>query len=202
MVADVAAKKRYEANKATADEIARKTGMPFSRFRTGFVPYQGRPGAGDRVRVRRPGDWRYHRRRCHVGDRGFRWRDLADPLEGINYGRCKAKVLRGEQGEIIIHSFAHGGAVYRLFHSEASLSKLVAGLPKRNPFLSVFADAMQDLMAGEQAYERLRQMAIDHTGGKAKPVNKALENAKAARSKAKAAKAARRAMALAMTIGS
>ena len=61
---------------------------------------------------------------------------------------------------------------------------------RASSFLAVFADAMQDLMAGEQAYERLRQMAIDHTGGKAKPVNKALENAKAARSKARVAKAA------------
>ena len=110
-------------------------------------------------------------------------------------------MLRGEQGEIIIHSFAHGGAVYRLFHSEASLSKLVAGLPSEL-FLAVFADAMQDLMAGEQAYERLRQMAIDHTGGKAKPVNKALEKREKQHARRQGRRRQpRRAMMLAATVG-
>jgi hypothetical protein len=39
---------------------------------------------------------------------------LADPIEGIEYGRGKAKVMR--QGEsIVIHSFAHGlGTIYKL----------------------------------------------------------------------------------------
>ena len=33
---------------------------------------------------------------------------LADPLEGIGYGRCKAMVMRGDDGTLFIHSFAHG----------------------------------------------------------------------------------------------
>jgi hypothetical protein len=32
---------------------------------------------------------------------------LADPMEGADYGRCKAKVMRGDDG-LFIHSFAHG----------------------------------------------------------------------------------------------
>ena len=39
---------------------------------------------------------------------------LADPLEGITYGRVKAKVMRQSDGTILIHSFAHGGINYRL----------------------------------------------------------------------------------------
>jgi hypothetical protein len=39
---------------------------------------------------------------------------LADPLEGIDYGRCKAKVLRRRDGSLLIHSFAHGGIKYQL----------------------------------------------------------------------------------------
>ena len=35
---------------------------------------------------------------------------LADPLEGVDYGRCKAKVMRAADGALVIHSFAHGGA--------------------------------------------------------------------------------------------
>jgi hypothetical protein len=33
---------------------------------------------------------------------------LADPLEGIEYGVCKAKILRRADGSLWIHSFAHG----------------------------------------------------------------------------------------------
>jgi hypothetical protein len=37
---------------------------------------------------------------------------LADPMEGVDYGRCKAMVMRGDDGDLFIHSFAHGGSVY------------------------------------------------------------------------------------------
>jgi hypothetical protein len=37
---------------------------------------------------------------------------LADPLEGIEYGRCKAKIMRRADGSLWIHSFAHGRTVY------------------------------------------------------------------------------------------
>src|SRR4029077_4027777 len=39
---------------------------------------------------------------------------LADPLEGVSYGRGKAKVLKRHDGTLMIHSFAHGGIKYRL----------------------------------------------------------------------------------------
>ena len=39
---------------------------------------------------------------------------LADPLEGIEYGRGKAKIMRREDGAILIHSFAHGRTIYEL----------------------------------------------------------------------------------------
>jgi hypothetical protein len=39
---------------------------------------------------------------------------LADPLEGVEYGRCKAKVLRRSDGSVFINSFAHGGTIYEL----------------------------------------------------------------------------------------
>ena len=45
---------------------------------------------------------------------------LADPLEGIDYGRCKAKVMRASDGTLVIHTFAHGGGLYRLRHDARS----------------------------------------------------------------------------------
>src|SRR5262249_37882042 len=51
---------------------------------------------------------------------------LADPLEGIDYGRCKAKVLRGANGTLVIHTFAHGGGLYHLRHDARSANAALA----------------------------------------------------------------------------
>ena len=39
---------------------------------------------------------------------------LADPMEGVDYGRCKAIVMKGDDGNLFIHSFAHGRSIYLL----------------------------------------------------------------------------------------
>ena len=39
---------------------------------------------------------------------------LADPLEGVEYGRGKAKIMRRADGTVWIHSFAHGRTDYEL----------------------------------------------------------------------------------------
>jgi len=44
----------------------------------------------------------------------FVGKTLADPLEGIDYGRCKAKVMRRPNGTLWIHSYAHGRTTYEL----------------------------------------------------------------------------------------
>jgi hypothetical protein len=54
---------------------------------------------------------------------------LADPLEGADYGRCKAKVMRANDGGLCIHSFAHGRAFYLLRHDGRSAKAAVAQAP-------------------------------------------------------------------------
>jgi hypothetical protein len=59
---------------------------------------------------------------CTVGDVladpvRFEGATLADPLEGVEYGTCKARVMRRSDGTPWINSFAHGRTVYRLKHS-------------------------------------------------------------------------------------
>jgi len=44
----------------------------------------------------------------------FEGATLADPLEGIDYGTCKAKLFRRPDGVPWIHSFAHGRSIYEL----------------------------------------------------------------------------------------
>ena len=41
---------------------------------------------------------------------------LADPVEGQDYGRGKAKVFANGGGNVIVNSYAHGGCLYRLGH--------------------------------------------------------------------------------------
>jgi hypothetical protein len=55
---------------------------------------------------------------------------LADPLEGADYGRCKAKVMRDDEGRLFIHSFAHGRAIYKLRHDGRSAKAAIAQMPK------------------------------------------------------------------------
>ena len=54
---------------------------------------------------------------------------LADPLEGVDYGRCKAIVMRGDDGGLFIHSFAHGRSLYRLRHDARSAKAAIVQAP-------------------------------------------------------------------------
>ena len=188
-VATEAAAKRYAADKRLAEALAAATGMPLANA----IERVGRRHRGELMPEAElvfddPAIGTITVAAVMAEPASFVGETLADPLEGLEYGRCKAKVMRGHAGEIIIHSFVHGGSTWRLFHDEKSLAAFVSELPPER-FLTGFADAMQDLMADEAAAERLRQMAVERTGGKARPVNNALKKAAAARQAAKAAAA-------------
>jgi hypothetical protein len=51
----------------------------------------------------------------------FEGATLADPLEGIAYGTCKAKIMRQPDGTPWIHSFAHGRSTYQLKSDAAAV---------------------------------------------------------------------------------
>ena len=52
---------------------------------------------------------------------------LADPIEGVAYGHGKAKLFRREDGDIIVHSFAHGGCKYWLRGKATAFAEPKAG---------------------------------------------------------------------------
>ncbi|MDA8249488.1 MAG: hypothetical protein M0Z28_09925, partial [Rhodospirillales bacterium] len=56
----------------------------------------------------------------------FAGETLADPLEGVSYGRCCAKIMLRPDGSPWINSFAHGRTVYELRHDAASVRKAIA----------------------------------------------------------------------------
>jgi hypothetical protein len=47
--------------------------------------------------------------------------NLADPFEGVEYGRTTAILFRYRDGSLWVHSFAHGGIKYRLVTEEAAI---------------------------------------------------------------------------------
>jgi hypothetical protein len=55
---------------------------------------------------------------------------LADPVEGIDYGRCKAKILRRGGGGLRIHSFAHGRTDYDLRYDAAAIEAALRAAEK------------------------------------------------------------------------
>jgi hypothetical protein len=56
----------------------------------------------------------------------FEGMTLADPIEGVEYGHCKAKIMRRSDGTPWINSFAHGHATYELKYDARAVSARVA----------------------------------------------------------------------------
>ena len=116
---------------------------------------------------------------------------LADPLEGVAYGRCVAKVMRRADGTPWIHSFAHGRTIYELKHDATSVRKAMEKAAK-DDVVATFARlaAGADLDAVELA--ELRQLAKKLSGIGLRAIDAALkaaqqqqaaQNAKAARAR-------------------
>jgi hypothetical protein len=103
---------------------------------------------------------------------------LADPLEGIEYGRCKAKIMRRADGSLWIHSFAHGRTVYELKLDYEAVEKALT---------SASADAMPDLyvqlvMTADLTHaeiQRLRTLASKGSGVGLRALDKMLKEARA-----------------------
>jgi hypothetical protein len=55
---------------------------------------------------------------------------LADPLEGVEYGPCKAKIMRRADGTLFINSFAHGGTDYELKFDAAAIRTAISTADK------------------------------------------------------------------------
>ena len=126
----------------------------------------------------------------------FEGETLADPLEGFEYGRCKAKIFLRSDGTPWIHSFAHGRTVYELKLDATAVRKAMEKAAKDDvvaTFVRLAAGA--DLDAIER--EDLRRLAKKLSGTglgvidgalKAAQQKQAAQNAEAAR----AGQAARR----------
>ena len=99
---------------------------------------------------------------------------LADPLEGVEYGRCVAKILRRSSGEVFIHSFAHGRTIYELKRDGASVRKAMERVAKAE-VVKLFAGMAVDADLDAVEREELRQLAKQLSGVGLGVIDSALE---------------------------
>ncbi|MGO4667705.1 hypothetical protein [Bosea sp. 2RAB26] len=121
----------------------------------------------------------------------FEGETLADPLEGEEYGPCKARIMRGDDGTPWIHSFAHGRTVYELKHDAASVRAVMEKAAKED-VVAVLARlaAVADLDAVELT--SLRELAATLSGVGQSTVNAMLKAAQKQHSTQQAKGARRR----------
>jgi hypothetical protein len=110
---------------------------------------------------------------------------LADPLEGVDYGRCCAMIMRRADGTPWIHSFAHGRTVYELRYDAAHVRKAMEAADK-GEVVATYAlyVAAADIDAMEQA--ELRQLAKKLTGVGLAAIDAALKAAQQQQAAARA----------------
>jgi hypothetical protein len=93
----------------------------------------------------------------------FEGETLADPLEGVAYGRCKAKIMRRADGTAWIHSFAHGRTVYELKIDFAGASAAINAATAANAVAEFVRLAMiADLTPAQ--LEEIRNKASQKSG--------------------------------------
>jgi len=94
---------------------------------------------------------------------------LADPLEGVPYGRCKAKIMQRADGTLWINSFAHGHVAYEIRHDAASVeAAMMAADPTEAADVLVHMQAVADIEADDE--QRLRELAMSRAKVKARPL--------------------------------
>jgi hypothetical protein len=107
----------------------------------------------------------------------FEGATLADPLEGIDYGPCKAKIMLRPDGTPWIHSFAHGRTIYELKldaqAGEANLNR-VPQAEVADAFVRIALAADLD----DDELEKLKEIAAHRSGIGKQALNRKLKVAR------------------------
>jgi hypothetical protein len=103
---------------------------------------------------------------CAVGDvlaDPERFEGAADPLDGVDYGRCKARIMRRADGTPWIYSFAHGRTIYELKHNSASVRASMQAMAD-NAAVRTFLKLALAADLGDDELEQLRNEAAKRSG--------------------------------------
>jgi hypothetical protein len=93
----------------------------------------------------------------------FEGATLADPLEGTDYGVCKAKVMRRVDGTMWIHSFAHGRTVYELKLNAATVQAAIERADEE-AVVKLFIELAVTADLDDEELEMLRNLAAEKSG--------------------------------------
>jgi hypothetical protein len=108
----------------------------------------------------------------------FEGATLADPLEGIEYGRCKARIMRRPDGTCWINSFAHGRTVYELRLDGRAARTVLEKAPK-DEVADTFVRLALAGDLGADEIEELRNLASERTGIGKRTLDRRLGQARA-----------------------
>jgi hypothetical protein len=107
----------------------------------------------------------------------FEGETLADPLEGLEYGVCKARIMRRADGSVWINSFAHGRTTYELKLDFVTVKTALQKAAKDE-----VADLLVRLVLAadldDDEIEELRNIASGTTGINKRTLDRKIKNAR------------------------
>jgi hypothetical protein len=107
----------------------------------------------------------------------FEGATLSDPLEGIDYGRCKARIMRRADGAPWIHSFAHGRTVYELKHNARTVRAAMDAVAD-DAVVRTFLKLTLAADLGDDELEHLRNEAAKRSGLTKRTISQMLKAAR------------------------
>jgi hypothetical protein len=118
----------------------------------------------------------------------FEGATLADPMEGVDYGTGKARIMRRDDGSLWIHSFAHGRTTYELKRDMAAARAMLERAEK-SKMVDLFIDLALNADLNNVEIDELRRMVANRTEAGLRELDRLLKDAQA-KVKAEKAKAA------------
>jgi hypothetical protein len=106
----------------------------------------------------------------------FEGATLADPLEGVEYGRCMARIMRRADGSVFIHSFAHGQTIYELKLDAAAVHAAMAAASDQD-VVKAFVEFAILADSNDEEIEALRNEAAKRSGISRRTIAKMLRTA-------------------------
>jgi hypothetical protein len=109
----------------------------------------------------------------------FEGATLADPIEGVAYGRDKAKIMLRPDGTPLIHSFAHGRTIYELKFDAAAIQAAIQGSASATVIKDTITLMMRADLDDAEVEDIVRQLKAK-TGTGIRPINRMLKAARKA----------------------
>jgi hypothetical protein len=107
----------------------------------------------------------------------FEGATLADPLEGVEYGRCKAMTMRRSDGSPWINSFAHGRTVYELKFDARAIAAAIANAPA-DQVVRLYVRMVLAATLSPEETETLRDAAAERSGTGKRALDNQLKQAR------------------------